>query len=81
MKYGITKPSAPKMPTLKNVTECIQILLYKAIKRPPHPSFQHPSPSSALTFALSKLTPHPSFRSLFCNKPTTLPAEIKVSPS
>ncbi len=27
MKYGITKPSAPQMPTLKNGTKSIQILL------------------------------------------------------
>jgi len=27
MKYGITKPSAPKMPTLKNGEKGIQILL------------------------------------------------------
>ena len=71
MKYDITKPQAPKMPTLGKGTECIQILLYKAIKHPLHPSVQHPSPSSALTFAPPKLTPHPSFRSLFCANPTT----------
>ena len=81
MKYDITKPKAPMIPTLGSVTECIQILLYKAIKHPPHPSVQHLSPSLALTFALPKLTPNPSFLSLFCANQTTLPAEIKVSPS
>ena len=81
MKYDIIKPNAPMMPSLGSVTKRIQILLYKAIKHPPHPSFQHLSPPSALTFALSKLTPNPSFLSLFCANQTTLPAEIKVSPS
>jgi hypothetical protein len=56
MKYDITKPSAPQMPSLGSVTKRIQILLYKAIKHPPHPSFQHISPTPALTFALPKLT-------------------------
>ena len=40
-KYGITKPSAPQLPTFRNVTKSIQILLYKAVKHPPHSSFHH----------------------------------------
>ncbi len=32
MKYDITKPKAPAMPTLGNGTECIKILLSKASK-------------------------------------------------
>ena len=32
MKYDITKPKAPKMPSLGNGTECIQILLSQASK-------------------------------------------------
>ena len=45
-KYGITKPSAPQLPTFRNVTKRIQILLYKAIKHPPFlPSSTKPSPS------------------------------------
>ena len=32
MKYDITKPKAPKMPTLGKGTECIKILLSQASK-------------------------------------------------
>ncbi len=32
MNYDITKPSAPQMPTLGSVIECIQILLSQASK-------------------------------------------------
>ena len=32
MKYGISKPSAPQMPTLGKGTECIKILLSQASK-------------------------------------------------
>ena len=32
MKYDITKPQAPKMPTLGKGTECIKILLSQASK-------------------------------------------------
>ena len=32
MKYDITKPSAPKMPTLGNGTECIKLLLSQTSK-------------------------------------------------
>ena len=32
MKYDITKPSAPKMPTLGKGTDCIKILLSQASK-------------------------------------------------
>ena len=32
MKYDITKPTAPKMPTLGKGTECIKLLLTQALK-------------------------------------------------
>ena len=40
MKYDITKHSAPKMPTLKSVTECVQIQPSQASKDTQNPSFR-----------------------------------------
>ena len=40
MKYDITKHSAPKMPTLKSVTECVQILPSQASKDTQNPSLR-----------------------------------------
>ena len=59
MKYDITKPKAPKMPTLGNGAECIKIRLSQASKMTKKAFFECSVPYLAHISAVRKFTIHP----------------------
>ena len=59
--YDITKPKAPKMPTLGRGTECIKILLSQVSKDVREPHFRCFSPHFVHKHALGKISTFATF--------------------
>ena len=68
MKYDITKPQAPAMPTLGKGTECIKILLSQASKDMHEPLVPMLSPLLAHISSSLKNDPSPRLEVLFLFK-------------
>ena len=66
MKYDITKPKAPKMPTLGKGTECIKILLSQASKMTKRAFFECSIPYVAHISTVLEFTIHPFLEAIEC---------------